>query len=93
MSETIVGVTENFYLDKFRGIICTFYAIFYFLGLKTVKNSLKTVKGSLNICGPHAGRKLSAPQRKQPKFMRPAAFAGRTPQPEPSKCRCKNAQI
>jgi hypothetical protein len=55
---------------------------FLFLGLKTVKNSLKTAKVSLNICGPHPGRKLSAPQQKQPKFMRPAAFAARTPQPE-----------
>ncbi len=45
-------------------------------------------------CGLHAGRKLSAPQQKKPKFMRVAAgrnfcgsqraatSAGRTPQPE-----------
>jgi len=47
--------------------------LFLFLGLKTVKNSLKTAKVSLNICGPHAGRKLSAPQQKQPKSLRAAA--------------------
>ncbi len=44
MSETIVGVTENFHLlDKFRGMY-TFYGFSYFLGLKTVENSLKTAK-------------------------------------------------
>ena len=63
MSQTIVGVTENFQIN--RGIICTFYAfLVYVLGLKFVKNSLKTAKMS---------GKLSAPQQKQHKFMRAAA--------------------
>ena len=43
---------------------------FLFFGPKTVQNCLKTAKVSLNICRPHAGRKLS--QHKQPNFMRPA---------------------
>jgi hypothetical protein len=48
---------------------------FFILGLKIVKNSLKKAKVSLNICGPHAGRKLSAPQQKQPKSLRAAPHA------------------
>ena len=55
-------------LDKFRGIICTVYVFFYFLGLKTVKNSLKTAKVSLNICASFQRRsknslKLCGPRR------------------------------
>ena len=47
MSETIVGVTENFYINlEVSSAHFMFYAIFYFLGLKTVKNSLKTAKVS-----------------------------------------------
>jgi hypothetical protein len=59
---------------------------FLIFGLKIVKNRLKTAKVSLNICGPHAGRKLSAPQQKQPKSVRAAAgrtACGESPQPEP----------
>jgi hypothetical protein len=75
-------------LDKFRGIICTFYAFVYFLGLKfrgiictfyafVYFLGLKTVKNSLNICWPHAGRKLSAPQQKQSKSVRAAPHAAK----------------
>ncbi len=57
MSETIVGVTaENFQINL--EVLSA-----HFLGLKTVKNSLKTAKlasfyrhskNGLNLCGPHA---------------------------------------
>ncbi len=59
---------------KFRGIICTFYAIFNILGPKSEKVSL-------NICRPHAGRKISAPQHKQPESLRVAC--GESPQLKP----------
>jgi hypothetical protein len=43
ISEIIVGVTENFYINL-EVLSAHFMHLFIFLGLKSVKNSLRTAK-------------------------------------------------
>ncbi len=50
MSKTIVGVTEKFSINL--EVLSAHFMQFFIFGAKTVKNSLKTAKVSLNICGP-----------------------------------------